>query len=67
MPRYLVCIDEPAPAPAETCAQTRWVELGGVAAYLPTVEQATEIGSIFMVSLLTIAFAKNILKPPKEY
>ena len=64
MPRYLACVD-PVPEPSGTCTTTVWVDDGGLTAYLPTVEQATEIGSIFMISLLTLAAAKRILKPQR--
>jgi len=64
MPRYLICTD-PEPLPDGTCQTTAWVDVGGIKQYLPTTAQATEIGSIFMVSLLTLAAAKRILKPQK--
>lgn len=64
MPRYLVCID-PTPATDGSCQTTAWVDVGGIKQYLPTTAQATELGSIFMVSLLTLAAAKRILKPQK--
>lgn len=65
MPRYLVCLD-PQPAQDGSCAQTAWMEVGGIVQYLPTVEQANVVGSLFFASLLTIAAAKRILKPPRH-
>lgn len=64
MARVLTCID-PTPAQDGSCTQHAWIEQG-FTQYLPTTEQAVEVGGAFFVSLLTLAAAKRILKPPKE-
>lgn len=63
--RYLVCID-PVLAADGSCQQTAWVDVGGVRDYLPTTEQAVEVGVVFFVSLFTLAAAIRILKPQRH-
>ncbi|MCC4615624.1 hypothetical protein LL972_06295 [Xanthomonas campestris pv. asclepiadis] len=64
MARVLTCLDS-VPAQDGTCAQYAFVEQG-FTQYLPTNEQAVEIGAAFFVSLFTLAAAKRILKPQKD-
>lgn len=66
MARVLTCID-PLPAQDGSCAHQAWVEQGSIVQYLPTNEQAVEVGGVFFVSLFTLAAAKRILKPQKDY
>jgi len=61
--RVLTCID-PTPAEDGSCAQQAWIEQG-FTQYLPTTEQAVEVGGAFFVSLLTLRAAILFLKPPK--
>lgn len=63
--RYLACLDTQQPVGA-TCQNMAWIEQPTWASYLPTVEQGVGIGGILMTSLLTIAAAKRLLKPPKD-
>lgn len=65
MPRYLVCLDEPAPANG-VCAHEAWIEQPTWASYLPTVQQAVEIGVTFWGSLIVLAAAKRLLKPQRH-
>ena len=63
MPRVLVCID-PSPLPDGQCQQTAWIEQGGIADMLPTMEQANAVGAAFLGTLVLIAFVARTLKPP---
>lgn len=63
--RYLACLDQQPPASGQ-CQNTAWVEQATWVQYLPTTEQAVEVGGVFFVSLFTLAAAKSLLKPPKH-
>ena len=43
MPRILACVD-PVPASDGTCQQTVWIDQGGIADMLPTVEEGNTVG-----------------------
>lgn len=62
MARVLVCID-PLPLSDGTCQTEAWIEQPTISDYLPTVAEATEVGSVFAFSLVTIAAIKHIMKP----
>jgi len=62
--RYLACLDEQTPV-GGTCQNMAWIEQPTWVQYLPTTEQAVEVGGVFFVSLFTLAAAKRLLKPPK--
>lgn len=65
MPRVLTCIDA-VPAVDGSCAQQAWLEQPSWVDQLPTVEEANDIGMLFFFSLVAIAAAKRLFKPPKE-
>ena len=62
--RVLACID-PVPAPDGTCAQAAFIEQPSWIDYLPTVEQANEIGVAVFTSLMILAVARKLLFPPE--
>lgn len=63
--RYLACLDH-QPRADGSCQRQAWVEQPSWKQYLPTTEQAVEIGGVFFVSLFTLAAAKRLLKPPSH-
>ena len=65
MPRIAHCID-PQPLVDGTCQNVAWIEQGGVADMLPTVQQANAVGSAMFVGLMILAVVKGLTKPPKE-
>ena len=64
MPRYVACAD-PVPASDFSCASPVWVDQGGIADMLPTIEQANVVGFAFFASLFTVVAVKRFLKPQK--
>lgn len=65
MARVLTCLDA-IPAPDGSCADARYVEQSTWVDYLPTVEQANEIGAAVFTSLMILAVARKLLFPPTE-
>ena len=50
----------------QSCAVQAWVEQPGLWALLPTVEEASYLGGLMMLSLFSVAALKYLLKPQKE-
>lgn len=64
--RTLVCLDpQPNPDPA-VCTQTAWIDQASVRDFLPTVEQANEVGVVMFTGLMILAVARKLLFPPSE-
>ena len=64
MARVLTCInfDEST----QRCVTEAWVDQSDWTTYLPTVEQANEVGAAFFTSVMVVAVAKRLLFPPQE-
>ena len=58
--RVLACLD-PVPAQDGSCAQAAYIDLPSWVDYLPTVDQANEVGMVFFISLMTLAAARRLL------
>ncbi|WP_115562131.1 hypothetical protein [Xanthomonas arboricola] len=48
------------------CTQEVWLEQSDWTHYLPTVDQANEVGAAFFTSVMIVAVAKRLLFPPEE-
>ena len=61
MAKVLQCIHWDANT--ETCTTEAWVDEADWTTFLPTVEQATLVGSAYFVGLMTLAVARGLLFP----
>jgi hypothetical protein len=62
--RYLVCTawnDS-----ASTCDAQAWVVVPSWVDWMPTIDDATTIGTAFLFGWLTVAAVKHFLKPRKD-
>jgi hypothetical protein len=64
MPRYLTCID-PVPASDGTCQETAWIDQGGIADMLPTVEQGNTVGMAIFGALVMLRVI-GLINPRRE-
>jgi hypothetical protein len=64
MARVLTCVtyDEAT----DHCSKEVWLEQSDWTHYLPSVEQANEVGAAFFTSVMIVAVAKRLLFPPEE-
>jgi hypothetical protein len=51
---------------AQTCTTEAWVDEANWTTYLPTVDQATAVGSAYFVGLMTLAVVRGLLNPKNE-
>lgn len=61
MARVLTCIE--FNDTTKQCEQQAWIDQSDWTTYLPTVEQATAVGSAYFIGLMTLAALKSLLNP----
>lgn len=59
MAKVLMCIQ--FNESTKQCEEQAWVDQSDWTTYLPTVEQATAVGGVYFVGLMTLAALKGLL------
>lgn len=64
MAKVLQCIDWNEAT--QQCVTEAWVDQSDWTTYLPTVEQATAVGSAYFLGLMTLAVVRGLLNPKND-
>ncbi len=64
MARVLTCVTYHEAT--DQCTKEVWLEQSDWTHYLPSVEQANEVGALVFTSVMALAVAKRLLFPPEE-